>query len=239
MARESKVKVGDRFGKLTVIQRVEMPIDVTKMDANGKEYKEPTGKTKKVWECKCDCGETIFLPTGTLTKKRSSLRSCDKCPPEKDESFIPKRMTYEENQEWEELYEYVKTNILRYDKEQLLPNNITVRLLGLSRGKHMANNQSKNNANYSYKTILNTFKYCSQDIQKGLRTNKFNDEQHKFNYVAKVIENNINNVYLRMRNAEKAKEEARNTTIDFVSNVSAEYQKKTKETTNKLLDDLW
>ena len=44
---------------------------------------------------------------------------------------------------------------------------------------------------------------------------------------------------MKMKNVEKAKEEAKNMTLDTANHIGAEYQKKTKETTNKLLDDLW
>ena len=150
-----------------------------------------------------------------------------------------KKMTEEERRDWEELYFYVKNNIMGYDKDQSLSNNMVLRLKGLLTNKFMENKNIESTANYSYKTILNTFKYCSPDIQKALRTNKFTDEQHKFNYVLKVVEKNINTVYMKMKNVEKAKEEAKNMTLDTTNYTGAEYQKKTKETTNKLLDDLW
>lgn len=237
--KEPKVKVGDKIGKLTVVERVDMPIKTKRIDKDGCECEELTNKTKIGWFCKCDCGGTIILPETTLLTKRSSLRSCDKCPPEKDTSYVPKKMTYEDSQNWKNLYEYVKTNVLGYDEEQLLPQYMTVRLLGLSCGKYIANNKSANNANYSYEVILATFKYCKPSINKALRANMFKDEQHKFNYVLKIIEQNINTVYMKMKNVQKAKEEAKNTTVEVMSHTGAGYQRKTEETTNKLLDDLW
>lgn len=237
MAKEPKVKVGDRFDKLEVIKKVDIPIMTKKEDENGNTYKEPTGKTKIGWRCICDCGRKVDVPQSTLIAKKSSLRSCGKCPPEKNPDFIPKTMTYEENQEWEELYEYVRINIFGYDKTQMLPNEVTVRLLGLSRGKFMANNKNKNNSKYSYKVILNTFKFCSANIQRALRNNNFKDEKHKFLYIAKIVENNINDVYMRMKNIEKAKEEVKNTTIEVSTHVGAEY--KPKEKKKDKFSDLW
>ena len=239
MAKESRVKIGDRFDKLEVVEKVDMPIMTRTSDKNGNIHKESTGKTKIGWRCKCTCGEEIIIPQTTLLTKKSSLRSCGKCPPEKNPNFVHKTMTFEENLEWEELYEYVKINVLGYDSEQLLPQYITIRLLGLSRGKYVANNKSANNAKYSYKTILNTFKFCTTDIQKALRNNKFKDEQHKFLYIAKIVENNVNDIYMRMKSIEKAKEEAENTTIDAANYIGADYQRKTKEVSSKLLNDLW
>lgn len=148
-------------------------------------------------------------------------------------------MTEEEKQDWESLYYYVKNDILGYDENQSLPSNMVLRLKGLLTNKFMENNNIKSTANYSYQTILNTFKFCSPEIHKALRTKSWTSEQHKFNYILKIVEGNINNVYMRMKNIEKAKEEAGNTTIDTANHTGAEYQKKTKEVTNKLLNDLW
>lgn len=150
-----------------------------------------------------------------------------------------KKMTEEEKVAWESLYYYVKNDILSYDENQSLPSNMVLRLKGLLTNKFIENNNIKSTANYSYQTILNTFKFCSPEIHKALKTKSWTSEQHKFNYILKIVENNINNVYLRMLNIEKAKEEAKNTTVDTANHTGAEYQKKTKEVTNKLLNDLW
>lgn len=152
---------------------------------------------------------------------------------------MAKKMTEKEKKDWESLYMYVKTNIMGYDENQALSSTMVLRLKGLLTNKFMENNNIKSTANYSYETILNTFKFCSNNIQKALRTNSFKDESHKFNYVLKIVEKNINDVYMRMKSVERAKEEAKTTTLNAVNHVGAEYQRKTKETTNKLLDDLW
>lgn len=152
---------------------------------------------------------------------------------------MAKKMTAQEKADWELLYYYVKNEILSYDENQSLPSNMVLRLKGLLTNKFMENNNIKSTANYSYQTILNTFKFCSPEIRKALKTKSWTSEQHKFNYILKIVENNINNVYLRMLNIEKAKEEARNTTVDTANHAGAEYQKKTKDVTNKLLNDLW
>lgn len=147
-------------------------------------------------------------------------------------------MSEEEKIAWENLYYYVKSNIMGYDENQALSSTMVLRLKGLLTNKFMENKNIADTAHYSYETILNTFKFCSTDIYKALRTNRFADEMHKFNFVLKIVERNINNVYMRMKNAEKAKEEAKNTTIEISVHTGAEYQRKTKETI-KLLNDLW
>ena len=118
-----------------------------------------------------------------------------------------KKMTEKEKQDWEALYFYVK-NLLGYDENQALSSTMVLRLKGLLTNKFMENNNIESTANYSYETILTTFKFCSPDIQKALRTNRFVDEQHKFNYILKIVEKSINTVYMKMKNLEEAKEEA-------------------------------
>ena len=146
-------------------------------------------------------------------------------------------MTEEEKIAWDELYTYVKKNVMRYYDDQALSNAMVLRLKGLLTNKFMENNNIKSTANYSYETILNAFKYSSLDINKALRTNNFKDESHKFNYILKIVEKNINTVYVRMKNAEKAKEEARNTTIEAPTHTGAEF--KPREKKKDKFTDLW
>lgn len=147
-----------------------------------------------------------------------------------------KKMTEEEKAAWENLYYYVK-NLLGYDENQALSSAMVLRLKGLSTNKFMENEKIKSTANYSYEVILNTFKFCSPDIQRALRTNSWANEAHRFNYILKVVESNINNVYLRMKNIEKAKEEAKNTMVEIPVHTGAEFKPKEKKT-NKF-SDLW
>lgn len=146
-------------------------------------------------------------------------------------------MTEEEKLAWDELYTYVRKNIMGYDDNQALSSAMVLRLKGLSTNKFMENNNIQSTANYSYDTILNTFKYSSIDIQRALRVNSFKDESHKFNYILKIVEKNINTVYVRMKNAEKAREEAKNTTIEAPAHTGAEF--KPKEKKKDKFTDLW
>lgn len=145
-------------------------------------------------------------------------------------------MTEEEKAAWENLYYYVK-NLLGYDENQALSNTMVLRLKGLLTNKFMENKKIETTANYSYETILNTFKFCSPDINKALRTNNFKDEMHRFNYLLKIVEKNINTVYMRMRNAQKAKEEAKNTSVEAPVHIGADY--KPKEKKKDKFTDLW
>lgn len=148
-----------------------------------------------------------------------------------------KKMTDEEKIAWDNLYTYVRKNIMGYDDNQALSSAMVLRLKGLLTNKFMENNNIKNTANYSYETILNTFKYSSFDIQKALRSNNFKDEKHKFNYILKIVEQNINTVYVKMKNVEKAKEEAKNMTIEAPIHEGAEF--KPREKKKDKFTDLW
>ncbi len=148
-----------------------------------------------------------------------------------------RRMSKEEQGYWDEIYEYVRKNIMGYDNNQSLSRTMVLRLKGLLTNKFIANNNIEDSANYSYLTVLNTFKFCAPEIQKRLRSNTFEDEGHKFNYVIKIVESNLNTVYLRMKNAEKAKEKIETMNTDIFSNNGSEYKAKGK--INDKFADLW
>ena len=147
-----------------------------------------------------------------------------------------KKMNEKDKQDWENLYYYVK-NLLGYDENQALSNTMVLRLKGLLTNKFIENNNIESTANYSYETILNTFKFSSIDIQRALRTNTFKDEMHRFNYLLKIVEKNINTVYVKMKNIEKAKEEAKNTTVEMSAHIGAEFKPKEKKTDK--FSNLW
>lgn len=147
-----------------------------------------------------------------------------------------KKMSKEELQDWENLYIYVK-NLMNYDENQTLSRDMVLRLKGLLTGKFIENNNIKSNSNYSYKVILATFKFCYMDINRALRTNSFVDEMHKFNLVLKIVERNINTVYVKMKNVEKAREEAKNATLESSMHIGAEF--KPREKNKDKFTDLW
>ena len=149
-----------------------------------------------------------------------------------------KRMSKQEQEKWDALYEFVRTKVLGYDENQALPPSMCLRLKGMLKGKFMENYSLDDKANYSYDIVLNTFKYCMPDIQRALRSNSFNDEMHKFLYVAKIVENNLNTVYMRMKQREKAEEESKKSDISYAADYVNMFKAK-KTSNNSKLDDLW
>lgn len=152
---------------------------------------------------------------------------------------VKKPMSSQDKLDWDELYDYVRFQVLKYDNNQSLTRTMVLRLKGLVNNKFIDNNNIPDTANYSYKVILNTFKFCILDIQKGLTSNSFKDENHKFNYIIKIVESKLNDVYIRMKTAEKSKSQTHNIDTTTATSSGAEYQRKTKATSNKKFESLW
>jgi hypothetical protein len=126
-----------------------------------------------------------------------------------------------------------------YDENQALPGNIVLRLKGLTQGKLIANNNTENKAKYTYEIVLYAFKICKPAIISALYGKTFKNEMSKFIYIAAIVENNINDVYLRISNAKKSQEKTKVINIDTICHEGAEYTKKTVDKVNKKLEGLW
>lgn len=149
-----------------------------------------------------------------------------------------KHMSQQEIEDWEKLYDYVRYNVLGYDDNQSLSRTMVLRLKGLLSNKFIANNNIDDTANYSYNIVLNTFKFCIMDIQRGLRSVTFENEDHKFNYILKIVESNLNTVYMRMKNSDKANKKTDKIDMTAQFYDGAEYRQTEKRVSNRL-NDLW
>lgn len=143
-------------------------------------------------------------------------------------------MTKEEKEDWYALDDYVRHNVMGYT-DQGLNTTMVYRLKGLRYGQYIANNNTHKRANYSFKTILNTFKACSVKIKNGLQGKHFKDENQKFNYIMKIIDNNISDVRTREMYIEKSQEEMRKKNIEAPV-IKKDYKPKAKE---YKFSDLW
>lgn len=145
-------------------------------------------------------------------------------------------MKKKDNEQWLELCRYVKKEILEYDDNMKFPKYLALRLQGVKRGEHIANNTHNINANYDDYTILCTFKLCKKKIVSYLHKNenKIHDEKHKINLIMKIIEPEINDVYLRLQNVKKTEERVESKDFNNQRNENAGYVKKTKETSDKM-----
>lgn len=148
------------------------------------------------------------------------------------------KMTKQEKIEWDELYEYIKKEILKYDDNLKLPKTLILRILGLKDGKFIANKKTQALGDYSFKIILMTFKINKYEIITALNDrSKFKDESHMINYLMSIIERKINDTYDRLKRLEQSQSKGEIVEIPDSEN-KAEYKHKTKEIKNSRLKGL-
>lgn len=148
-------------------------------------------------------------------------------------------MTSIEKEQWNRLYQYVKKEILLYDSSQSIPSSLVLRLKGLTKGKCMENKKIPDKADYSYEIVLYTFQICKPLIMSAVSRKTFKTEVSKFHYICKIVENNINDVYLRVQKVQKTEENIGKLDTGIISHSGGTYQKKTEELKNKRLNGLW
>jgi hypothetical protein len=148
------------------------------------------------------------------------------------------KMTQEEKDNWNELYQYIKKDIFEYDISQKLPTYMILRIKGLKEGKFIANKNIKSMANYEYPHILYTFKINKMKIKQIIKSQDFKNEQHKFNTIMILIEKEINDVVNRLKQVIKSDEKMENMKLNNITHESAEYKNKNKKI-NKKLENLW
>lgn len=143
----------------------------------------------------------------------------------------------EEYQQWIELYEYVRQDILGYT-DMKLPRNLVLRLRGLREGKFMANKKVSPMGDYEYKVILLTFKMYKYEIVNAINNqDKFKDEKHKINYLMAIVESKINDVKIKLDRTKKTEEKVEILEVENNEN-KVEYKAKTKKVKSSRLKDL-
>lgn len=146
----------------------------------------------------------------------------------------------DEEKVFKELCDYVKTEIMGYDENQALTKNMILRLRGMKTGQYMANKSSTVNANYPFKIILLTFQYLKQhELLNIVKTKNFNSEQHKFNYIMKIAENNINLIYNKAKQLQEQRRKSENIKVNELPNYENKYKKHEVETINKDMEQFW
>ncbi len=149
------------------------------------------------------------------------------------------KMTQQEKEDWNELYQYIKKDIFEYT-DQALPKYMILRLKGLVEGKFMANKYVKPMAKYEYKQILYTFKLNKIKIKEIVKSTNFKNEQHKFNTIMIIIEKDINDVVNRLNQKIKSEEKLEKIDLTNVIHESADYKNKTQgKKLNDELEALW
>ena len=148
------------------------------------------------------------------------------------------KMTPETTKQWDSLYGYVRKEILLYDDAQSISNVGVLKLKGLRQGKDTANRATPVYANYSYETILYTFKLCKMEIMNAISGKTFKNEISKITYITKIVENNINDVYERIKKAKETKAKTETVNVDTQFHEAAEYVPNIRIENNDL-KNLW
>lgn len=142
------------------------------------------------------------------------------------------------NKEWDELYQFVRNDILAY-QNKALSKYFVLRLKGLSEGKFMSNKRTTPRAKYEFNEILMTFRIQKYNIISSIQDkDKFTNEQHMVNYIMVIIENNINDVVDRIKRVEESGKQGEKINTSHTE-TQADYMRRTKEVSNSLLDELW
>ena len=195
----------------------------------------------KCWYCKKEIAKDDIQieKVGKVNRKFHKNNNCyKKFDDIRKQKELEKEIRDKENKEWDDLYQYVKKEILGYEEcQNLSPFQIRI-LKQLRNGEYIVRNKQMVNKGYSYKVILFTFKFKKRDILAAIQGKTFNDEKHKFNYIMVIVNNSINDIYKRYLRTLKDKKD----TVDDDINVSIEDKKKVfksnmeNKTDNKLVD---
>lgn len=135
---------------------------------------------------------------------------------------------------------WIERELFNYNgTDQHLHTKACLRLQGLRKGQNIANNKHDKYGNYSVECVFNTFKANKLIIQNAIKGKDFADEYKKMAYICAIIEVRINEMYLRMKNAELSKQKQESIDTKAQDNDTAEYKRQTDESTNSVFEDIW
>lgn len=116
-------------------------------------------------------------------------------------------MKKQELEDFRKLCDYIKKEILNYGDDKSFPSFMAQRLKALSCGVYLLKGkESDYKTIYSYKVILVAFVMYKREIDEALFSQHFKNEQHKINYIMKIVERNMNNVVDMIKNRANSKE---------------------------------
>ncbi|AKO92022.1 hypothetical protein BEH_07850 [Priestia filamentosa] len=174
--------------------------------------------------------------------KRKSFRYIHKnCYEKYQESQKETEEKMKDWKDWDELYQYVKYEIFHYEKKMSLSRQVVGRLQGLRSGNYGFKRNQKvllSDEGYPYKVILLTFKIKKVDIINAISDrSKFKSKEDGWNYAMAIVSNNINNVYLRLREREESNRRVEEVKLEN-HDVHTEFKNKTKIHKNKVANKL-
>ena len=200
----------------------------------------------KCWYCKeviLDKEDMVVEKVKNINRKFHKHKNClTEFNKQNELSEKLKLEREKEKEEWHKLYEYVKKDILGYSDNMKLSNYARNSLQSLRNGTLVTRNQKMVNRGYPYHIILMTFNIKKMDIDRALATKSFDTENKKFNYIMAIINNSINDVYMRYLSKNKKESMIEKQIEPTVERPSTKVEYIRKSEINKkgsLFDDIW
>ena len=139
-------------------------------------------------------------------------------------------MTEQEKNDFRSLCDYIKKNILMYGDDKAFPKSMAIRLKGIAYGQHIINGKTEEKRIiYPYNVILATVIMNKGKMLYGIGATQFKNEQHLVNYIAKIIELNINDTVDMINRRRKTKEQAKDIKKDVSThNIEHRYIQKSR-----------
>lgn len=171
----------------------------------------------KVFKCHY-CGRSILnerdlvikpVPLSTKNGVKNYKRKFHmKCVHDYIDTLDSQVLKQEENSWWEKCYEMARS-WLGVSEGQNLDQHFVMRLKGLRVGKYLPNGDNTHiiKRGYSFETIYRTMQLCQGDgsIRKALNEVSFSNQQHKINYLMKIVTSKINFISVKMNANKRAK----------------------------------
>lgn len=151
------------------------------------------------------------------------------------------KMSKKQKEEFVELCDYIKNNILQYGDNLAFPKQMALRLKGMAVGKHIAKKDDK--MLYTYKMILFAFKKEERNLLNYIAKTAFKNEQHKINGICLIAERNLNDIKLKAMQAHRNKKINEEKQEEIVNNIKltneVKNNYKVKSSRKEKFDDLW
>lgn len=171
----------------------------------------------KVYKCH-HCGEKILddrelvikpVPLATKAGVRNYKRKFHMdCMKDFVDTLESREVRLEENSWWDKCYQKAK-QWLDLKEGQNLDEHFVMRLKGLRVGKFLPNGDNTHivKRGYDFETIYRTMQLSEAAVKRALSERNFSDQQHKINYIMKIVVKNVNFVYSKMSKKRKTEEQ--------------------------------
>lgn len=171
-----------------------------------------------------ECGKKVrSIESDTCSTRRWGINMYFCCKEHKELWVERADKELAELGEWDDLYMFVKFEVLKYKEEQNLPRYLITRLKDMRNGvvSQLSGGRlikTKHKEGYPFPVILATFKAKFDTIDYWFTTKSFKNEKQQINYMMAIIESNINDNYNKyladLERDNKANIEIENSLID-------------------------